>query len=130
MRQQEILDEIKQYALYYTQNLPNFICLQVTRHYVDPNAGDHFRIIGTINAQLGYNQGQEHYKIISVNGKLQDTNISMDDVGTKIGGASSTGEFGSLMQRNLRARKRGRIRLGSLGNSARQADGRVQLFHR
>ncbi|MDQ2777114.1 MAG: hypothetical protein M3Y57_19670 [Acidobacteriota bacterium] len=98
VRQQEILDAIKQYALTYTENLPNFICLQVTRHYIDPNAGDNYRIIGTVNAQLGYNQGQEHYRVISVNGKLQDANVSMNDVGAKIGGASSTGEFGSLMR--------------------------------
>ncbi len=98
VRQQEILDAIKQYALTYTENLPNFICLQVTRHYIDPNGGDSYRIIGTVNAQLGYNQGQEHYRVISVDGKLQDANVSMNDVGSKIGGASSTGEFGSLMR--------------------------------
>ena len=95
VRQQEILDQIRQYALSYTQNLPNFICLQVTRRYVDPDSSDRYRLIDTINTQLNYNQGQEHYTVVAVNGKL--TNVGMYEVTTKVGGSISTGEFGSLM---------------------------------
>jgi hypothetical protein len=96
VRQQEILDEIRQYAMNYTANLPNFICLQVTRQYVDPNSTGYFHLIQTINAQLSYNEGQEHHQVISVNGKL--VNIGFEDVSAKTGGAISTGEFGEMMQ--------------------------------
>jgi hypothetical protein len=94
IRQQRILDSMKQYAMNYTQNLPNFFCVEVTRKYVDPNAGDHYRSIGTVLAKVSYNGGAEHYNVYSVNGKLQDTTME----GAGGGGAVSTGEFGSLMR--------------------------------
>jgi hypothetical protein len=94
IRQQQILDAMKAYALNYTQNLPNFVCVQVTRQYVDPNAGDHYRSLGTMLAKVGYNEGVEHYNVYSVNGKLVDTTPE----GVRGGGAVSTGEFGSLMR--------------------------------
>lgn len=96
VRQQEILDQIRQYAMNYTENLPNFICLQVTRQYVDPNSTDTFHLIQTINAQLSYHEGQEEHRVISVNGKL--ANIGFEDVSVKTGGAISTGEFGGMMR--------------------------------
>jgi hypothetical protein len=94
VRQQEILGLMKQYAMTYTQNLPNFLCVQVTRQYLDPNASDHYRSIGTILARVSYNGGQENYKVYSINGQMVDT--SMEKV--RGGGAVSQGEFGSLMR--------------------------------
>lgn len=94
IRQQQILDAMKQYASNYTQNLPNFVCVEVTRNYVDPNAGDHFRSTGNVLAKLSYNGGVEHYNVYSVNGKLTDT--TMENLHN--GGAVSTGEFGSMMR--------------------------------
>ena len=95
IRQQQLLDAMREYALNYTQNLPNFMCVEVTRQYVDPNAGDHYRSTGTILARVGYNEGAEHYNVYSVNGKLVN-DVSME--GIRKGGAISTGEFGSLMR--------------------------------
>lgn len=93
-KQHEILESIRQYALTYTKGLPNFFCVEVTRQFVDPNGGQSYRSSGTILAKVGYNEGQEHYNVYSVNGKLTET--TMDDV--KSGGATSTGEFYSLMK--------------------------------
>jgi hypothetical protein len=76
----------------YTDNLPNFICLQVTRRYVDFNASDHYRIVDTVNAQLRYAEGKEDYKLVSINNRY--TNQTME----QLGGAVSVGEFGSLMK--------------------------------
>jgi hypothetical protein len=95
VRQQKILDMMREYALSYTQNLPNFICVQVTRQYVDPNGGDHYRSISRILAKVSYNEGREKYNVFSFNGQLMDT--SMEGVPMH-GGAISTGEFGSLMR--------------------------------
>jgi hypothetical protein len=94
VRQQKILDAMKDYALNYTANLPNFVCVQVTRQYVDPNASGDYRHIGTILAKVSYNEGQEKYNVYSQNGHLLDTNMQ----GVRGGGATSTGEFGSLMR--------------------------------
>jgi len=92
VRQQQILDEIKQYAMTYTDNLPNFICLQVTRRSVDFDSSDHYRLIDTVNAQLSYTEGKENYKLVSVNNRV--VNLGME----QLGGAVSVGEFGSLMK--------------------------------
>ncbi len=98
VRQQQILDEIKQYAMTYTENLPNFICLQVTRRYVDFNLSDRYRIVDTVNAQVSYSEGKENYKLVSVNNRY--TNQSME----QLNGATSVGEFGSLMKGVFEAR--------------------------
>jgi hypothetical protein len=92
VRQQQILDEIKQYAMTYTDNLPNFICLQVTRRFVDFNSSDHYRLVDTVNAQLSYTEGKEKYQLVSVNNRV--VNLGME----QLGGAVSVGEFGSLMK--------------------------------
>ncbi len=94
VRQQQILDRIRDYATNYTSNLPNFICVEVMRRYIDPNAGDYFRSIGTVLSKVEYTEGREKYKVYSVNGHMQDTSIESAGVG---GGAISQGEFGSLM---------------------------------
>jgi hypothetical protein len=86
---------MRNYALNYTQNLPNFLCVQVERRGVDPNSGENFQSVGTILSRVGYNEGQEHYTVYSLNGKLVDGK-PMETVGG--GGAISTGEFGSLMR--------------------------------
>ncbi len=93
--QQKILGMMREYAMQYTQNLPNFICTEATRQYVDPNGGDAYRSLGLLLSRISYHEGEEQNKIYSINGKLQD----MDMRSAKItGGAISTGEFGSMMR--------------------------------
>lgn len=93
--QQKIIDLMRQYALSYTQNLPNFICVEVMRRYIDPNAGDHYRSLGNVLSKVSYNEGQEQYQVYSVNGHYESTDL--EHAGAN-GGAISSGEFGSLMR--------------------------------
>jgi hypothetical protein len=95
IRQQQILDLMKQYAMSYTQTLPNFMCVEVMRRYVDPNAGDHYRSIGNVLTRVSYNEGREDYKVYSINGHYEEISI---DRAAGNGGAISTGEFGSMMR--------------------------------
>ena len=90
--QAELLNLMRSYAGSYTESLPNFICTQVTRRSVSANHGESFHLVDTIAAKLSYNEGREDYKIILVNNQMANT--SMD----RIGGAISTGEFGSLLK--------------------------------
>ena len=93
VRQSHILDAMRDYATNYTSTLPNFMCVEMTRRFADPRAQDNYRSLGTILARVAYKEGQEDYKVYSVNGKLVDqTMMSVK------GGAVSTGEFGSLMR--------------------------------
>lgn len=94
IEQAEILDQIRAYALNYSNNLPNFLCTQVTRRNVDPTGtGDHWRQVDTIQEQLSYNEHKEKYVVTMVNGSM----VSGRDH-DKLGGATSSGEFGSMLE--------------------------------
>lgn len=105
VRQAEIIQAMRDYAMSYTKSLPNFFCVEVTRQHVDPNGGESYRSTGTILSKVGYNEGQEYYNVYSVNGKLTET--TMDNI--KSGGATSTGEFGSLMREIFEPRSEAEI---------------------
>jgi hypothetical protein len=95
VEEKAILDRMRDYAMNYTSGLPNFICVQVTRRYIQPTAGRYKgseHSVGDILAKVSYNQGQEHYNVFSVNGKFTETSIE------HVGGSTSTGEFGSMMR--------------------------------
>jgi hypothetical protein len=94
VRQQEIIQAMRDYALNYAGRLPNFFCVEVTRQNMDPNGGENYRSLGVIWAKVGYNEGRDYYNVYSINGKMAET--TMDNV--KTGGATSTGEFGSQMR--------------------------------
>jgi hypothetical protein len=90
--QKRILGEITEYALNYSSGLPNFVCLQVTKRYVDPSSTESFRLTDTIAERLSYFEHKEDYKVISVNG-TPVTNRKHE----QLGGAISSGEFGSML---------------------------------
>jgi hypothetical protein len=90
---EKILDAVREYALNYTQSLPNFICTQVIRRQEDPTgSGDHYKSVDRIQEQLTYYEHQEKYKVMAVNSQMVENRDHM-----KMGGAMSEGEFGSMM---------------------------------
>lgn len=90
--QDEILEKVTQYALEYDKRLPDFICAQVTRRYYDPTGLEFWSNSDTITAKLTYFQNKEEKKVIMVNNTYKDIDYE------KLGGAISTGEFGSLLR--------------------------------
>jgi len=90
--QERIIDEARQSALDYTKRLPDFICLQITQRYVDP-AGLELNWLkqDTIKTRVSYVDNHENYEVISVNNRA--TNSSLRE----LGGATSTGEFGTML---------------------------------
>jgi len=90
--QQRILQEVREYATNYVRSLPDFICTQVTRRYVDPTGLEFWSQQDVITARLTYFEHREDYKVVLINNR--PTNISYDN----LGGATSTGEFGSMMR--------------------------------
>ena len=97
IEQAKIIDEAREYALNYTKQLPNFLCVQVTRRDVDPSGtGDNWYHQDTITAKLSYN-GAENYEVILHNDQPV-TNVNRREFSKKFGGATSEGEFGSMMQ--------------------------------
>ena len=90
--QKRFLDEIKENAINYTKSLPNFLCTQVTRRYVDSTGKESWIQEDVIQEHLSYVDGHEDYKVVMVNDKPA---INMSHL--KLGGATSSGEFGSML---------------------------------
>lgn len=90
--QERILAEAREIALDYTKRLPDFLCLQYTRRYMDPQGNDYFQQVDSVATRLSYFDQREDYKVISIGGKLSDKEFQ------KVGGAISSGEFGTMMK--------------------------------
>jgi hypothetical protein len=100
--QREFLERVRANALQYTDKLPNYLCLQVTRRYVDWAGTGNFRPEDVIQARLAYNEKKESYQTIrqsQVNGTKEQW--SEGEKGHRdmdsLGGATSTGEFGTML---------------------------------
>ena len=93
IEQAKIIDDAREYVLNYTKNLPNFICAQVTRRYVDSGGtGSSWYHLDTITARLTYNGQHEDYQVTMKNDQPV-TNVKME----QLGGTVSAGEFGTMM---------------------------------
>ena len=90
--QKEIIESARDYALGYSKRLPDFICMQVTRRYIDPSGLEFWRSADTITTRLSYFEQHEDYKVITINGRMTEVQYQ------KLDGATSSGEFGSLMR--------------------------------
>ncbi len=90
--QKAIIEEVRDYAMNYTKSLPDFICTQVTRRYVDPSGLEFWHKIDTVLTKLTYFDQKEDYKVILVNNR--PVNVSYD----RLQGSTSSGEFGSMMK--------------------------------
>jgi hypothetical protein len=93
VEQAEILDLIRANAINYSNNLPNFLCTQVTRRTADPTGtGNRWKQLDTIQEQLSFFEHREKYVVTMRNGVMV-TNLDHE----KLGGATSSGEFGSML---------------------------------
>ncbi len=90
--QDRILQEARENARNYSKNLPDFICTQVTRRYYDPTGLEFWQLGDTLTTRLSYFEQKEIYKLILINDRM--TNQSYES----LGGAISTGEFGSMLK--------------------------------
>src|SRR5208283_244712 len=100
--QEKIIAKARVIALDYIRRLPDFICQQLTRRYVDPQGESDFQLRDTVTLQLTYFGQKEDYKLISrrTNYKLDPKKgSSADSSFTSLEGATSSGEFGTLLKR-------------------------------
>lgn len=95
--QQQVLAGVRQYALNYSTSLPDFICLEVTRRYVDrhyrPDTDGSWALSDRIAEKLTYFDQKEKYEAISHN----DTSLYGKSA-ESFGGALSRGDFGSILR--------------------------------
>lgn len=90
--QAKLLDEVRDYAVNYTHRLPDFICLEQTRRYDNTTGKDAWRQYDVITARLSYFNQKEDYKLLS-----QNDRVVTGQSYTSVGGATSTGDFGTTM---------------------------------
>lgn len=100
--QAAIIDDVREYALNYSKNLPDFICTQVTRRYGALAQGSRYggpsggtpswQKLDELTIRLSYFDQKEDYKLILVNSTPATQNYG------QLGGATSTGDFGSMMR--------------------------------
>jgi len=90
--QHKVLAAARDYAANRERTLPNFICTQTTRRFEDVSGREEWHPIDIIVERLTYFEHQEDYRVLEINGLLSA--LAHD----KLGGASSSGEFGSVMK--------------------------------
>jgi hypothetical protein len=90
---EQILREIRENALNYTKNLPNYVCIQVTKRHVDSTGTGSWRLADQILEKLSFFEQKESYKVIMINNSPVANDMSHE----KLGGATSSGEFGSIL---------------------------------
>jgi hypothetical protein len=86
-----VLDEARRKALAYTAGLPDFICTETVRRYEENLQWGRSTAMDTLTLQLTYFGHQEKYRLTAVNGREPGRTYE------QVGGASSRGEFGSML---------------------------------
>jgi hypothetical protein len=92
IEQAEALHAIKEYALNYTRNLPNYVCVQTTRRHIEPTVRGYLPYGDVIQEQLSFYDRKETYKVQMINSQSV-VNIEHN----QLGGAVSSGEFGTML---------------------------------
>lgn len=98
--QAAIMEEVREYALNYSKSLPNFLSTQVVRRYQAAAPGARYARssepswvqVDLLTLRLSYFDQKEDYKLI-----LHNNSPTTQDY-KSVGGATSTGEFGSLLR--------------------------------
>lgn len=90
--QRRIIAEARANARDYTAELPDYMCLQLTRRYVDPSGLEmDWLKYDEIKTRVSYVEGRENYELLSINDRAAAKSFEQLD------GATSSGEFGSTL---------------------------------
>jgi len=100
--QAAILSDVREYALNYSKNLPDFICTQVTRRYAAPMPGTKWggsalsepswQAQDVLQIRLSYFEQKEKYTVVLANNAIVNKDYE------QMGGSKSFGEFGSMLR--------------------------------
>ena len=91
--QGRIIDEARELALNYSNSLPDYICWQVTRWYINPYGHqDSWIPRGHMTERLSYFDHHEDYKTVTVNDVVSNVDAR------KLGRSLSRGEFGTMLR--------------------------------
>jgi VWFA-related protein len=89
---QKIIEGARQRALAWSDTLPNFFCIEITDHSIDPSGRGDWRHKDTMVQTMRYVDHQESRATLELNG--QKTSVQPTDLNF----AHSVGEFGGMFQ--------------------------------
>jgi hypothetical protein len=89
---EELIERAREWALSFTDNLPNYVCQQFTTRYIRVPGNREWRAQDIVSANVVYENGKEDYRNVAINGK--QVNKKMEE----LPGSWSTGEFGTTLR--------------------------------
>jgi hypothetical protein len=89
---EELLERAREYALNFTDNLPNYVAQQYTTRYMRIPGSKEWHAQDVVSANVVYENGKEDYRNVAINGK--PVNKKMEE----LPGSWSTGEFGTTLR--------------------------------
>jgi hypothetical protein len=100
VEQAAIIEEVREYTLNYSKSLPNYLATQVVRRYQAGAPGARYARssepawvqVDLLTIRLSYFDQKEEYKLIMHNNRPTQEDFK------NVGGATSTGEFGSMLR--------------------------------
>ena len=96
----------------FVDNLPNFVCDQVTRRYASHKIQTNWKFKDRFEVELFYSNSKEDYRNVRHNGKLLKKGSPEDS------GQWSTGEFGSLLAALFHPETNAKFRFRSTSTAA------------
>jgi len=85
------IEKAREAAATFTESLPNYVCQEQMARFVSQTHVVSWQPIDIVSTEVVYENGKERYRNVAVNGKA--TKKKLED----LGGAWSTGEFGSVL---------------------------------
>jgi len=78
-------------ALDFTEGLPNYVCQEIMARYESTARPANWQALDVVGTAVVYENGKEDYRDVTVNGRPVKKSLE------QVGGASSTGEFGTML---------------------------------
>jgi len=85
-----LVEKARDVAASFLDNLPNYVCQELTTRYVSETRVPSWDVIDVIGAEVVYDQGKESYRNLTINNKPSKKPPEES-------GAWSTGEFGTIL---------------------------------
>ncbi len=90
-RGDDLIRQAADTALDFTQSLPNYVCQEMMSRYQSTTRPANWQALDVVGSEVVYQEGKEDYRKLTVNGRPVNKKIE------ELGGAWSTGEFGTVL---------------------------------
>src|SRR5262245_10756891 len=89
--QATLIEAVRDVAVKYTANLPNFICTETVRREELPRNSRSWKALDTLVLEVTFSDGADVPRVVSINGKSTTKKLN------EVGGFTSSGDFGRTL---------------------------------